>query len=57
MYELLGFGTNTLDDYGFQFYQTGLIYKVLEATEIDYSNGLPTPTKVDAPLRAYDNGT
>ena len=40
----------TLDDGGFQFWQTGLIRKVLEATGTENCNGLPTPTKVEVPL-------
>ena len=31
-------------------FQTGLIRKVLEATGMEHCNGLPTPTKVEAPL-------
>ena len=48
--EFLGIDIKTLDDGGFQFCQTGLIRKVLEATGMDNCNGLPTPTKVEAPL-------
>ena len=50
MSEFLGIDINTLDDGGFKFCQTGLIRKVLEATGTDHCNGLPTPTKVEAPL-------
>ena len=46
-----------LDDGGFQFCQTGLIRKVLEATEMEECNGLPTPTKVEAPLGTDANGS
>ena len=50
MYQFLGIDINTLYDVGFQFYQTGLIYEVLEATGMQDCNELPTPTKVEAPL-------
>ena len=50
MSELLGIYIKTLDDGGFQFCQTGLIHKVVEATGLEDCNGLPTPTKVEAPL-------
>ena len=40
---------------GIQFYETGLIQKVLEATGMNNFNGLATPTKVEAPLGIYDN--
>ena len=56
MSELFGIGIETLDDDGFHFYQTIPIWKLLEATEIDNCNELPTPTKVDAPLETDDNG-
>ena len=48
--EFLCIDIKTLDNGGFQFCQTGLIPKVLEATEMEDCNGLPTPTKVEAPL-------
>ena len=48
--EFLGIDIKTLDDGGFQCYQTGLIRKVLEATGMEHCNGLTTPTKVEAPL-------
>ena len=41
--EFLGIDIKTLDDGGFQFCQTGLIRKVLEATGMDHCNGLPPP--------------
>ena len=41
---------------GFKFFPTGLIFKVLEATGMYYCNGLPTPTKVQAPLGTDNNG-
>ena len=50
MSELLGIYVKTLDDSVFQFYQTGLICKVLEATGMEHCNGLPSPTKFEATL-------
>ena len=50
MSEFLGIDIKTLDDVGFQFCQTGLIRKVLEATGMEHCNGFPTPTKVEVPL-------
>ena len=50
MTEFLVIDIKTLDDGGFHFCQTGLIRKVLEATETEHYNGFPTPTKVEAPL-------
>ena len=47
----------TLDDGVFQFYQTGLIQTVLEVTGMEHCNGLPTHTKVEAPIRIYENGS
>ena len=38
--EFLGIDIKTLDNGGFQFCQTGLIRKVLEATGMDDCNGL-----------------
>ena len=55
--ELLGIDIKTLNDDGFQLYQTGLIPKVLEATGMDNCNGLPTPTKVETPLGTDANGS
>ena len=46
-----------MDNGGFQFCQTGLIHKVLEATVMEYSNGSPTPNKVEAPLETDINGS
>ena len=40
----------------FIFFKTGLMRKVLEATGMDHFNGLPTPTKVEAPLGTDMNG-
>ena len=36
---------------------TGLIRKVLKATEMDHFNGLPTPNKFDVPLGTDANGS
>ena len=44
--EFLGIDIKILDDGGFQFCQTGLIRKFLEATGMEHCNGFPTPTKV-----------
>ena len=38
-------------------FQTRLIRKVLEATGMEHCNGLPTPTKVEAPLGTDANGS
>ena len=57
MSEFLGIDINTLDDGGFQFCQTGLIRKVLEAIGMEDCNGLPTPTKVEAIIGTYTNGS
>ena len=57
MSEFLGIDIKTWDDGGFQFCQTGLIRKVLEATGIEDCNGLPTPTKVESPFGTYMNGS
>ena len=50
MSKLLGIGIKTLDGGVFQFCQTGLICKNLEAIGMEHCNRLPTPTKVEAPL-------
>ena len=55
--EFLGIDIKTLDNGGFQFCQTGLIRKVLEATGMEDCYGLPTPTKVEAPLGTDVNGS
>ena len=47
----------TLDYGGFQFYQTGLIPKVLKSTGMEYFNGLPTPTNVKANIGTDKNGS
>ena len=57
VYELSGIDIKSLDDGGFQFYQTILIRKFLEATEMEHCNGLPTPTKVEAHLGSDTNGS
>ena len=57
MSEFLGVDIKTLDDGRLQFCQNGLIPKVLEAPGVDHCNGLPTPTKVDAPLGTDVNGS
>ena len=57
MSEFLGIDIKTLDNGGFQFCQTGLIRKFLEATGMDHSNGLPTPTKIEAPIGTDVNGS
>ena len=53
--EFLGIDIKALYNGGFQFCQTGLIRKVLEATGMEDCNGLPTPTKVEAPIRTDVN--
>ena len=55
MSEFIGIDIKTLDNVGFQFCQTRLIRKVLEATGMEDCNGLPTPNKVEAPLGTYVN--
>ena len=57
MSEFLGIDIKTLDYGGFQFCQTGLIRKVLEATGMEHCNGLPTSTKVEEPLGTDVNGS
>ena len=57
MSDFLGIDIKTLDNCGFQFFQTGLIRKVLEYTGMEHSNGLPKPTKVEAPLGTDANGS
>ena len=56
MSEFLGIDIKTLDDGGFQFCQTGFIHKVLEATGMEHCNGLPTTTKVEAPIGTDADG-
>ena len=55
--EFLVIDIKRLDDAGFQFCQTGLICKCLEATGMDNCNGLPTHTKVEAHLGTDANGS
>ena len=55
--KFLGIDIKTLDNGGFPFCQTGLIRKVLEATGMENFNELPTPTKVEAPLGTYIDGS
>ena len=43
MSKVLGIDIKTLDDGGFQFYQTGLIGKVSEATGMEHFNMLHYP--------------
>ena len=57
MSEFLGIDIKTLYDGGFQFCQTGLIHKFLEATGMEHCNGFPIPTKVDVPLGTDENGS
>ena len=57
MYEFLGIDIKTSDNIGFQFYQTGLIRKVLEETGTNHCNGFTTPNKVESTLATDDNGT
>ena len=56
MSEFLGVDINTLEDDGCKCCQTGSILEVLEATCMDHFNGLPTPTKAEAPLGKDVNG-
>ena len=55
--EFLGIDIKTLDNGGFQFCQNLFIHKVLEATGMEHFNGLPAPTKVEAPLGTDANGS
>ena len=57
MSDFLGIDIKTLDDGGFLFFQTVLIHKVLEYTGMEHCNGLPTPTKIEAPLGTDVNGS
>ena len=54
--EFLVIDIKTLDDGGFQFCQTVLIYKVLEYTWMEHCNRFTTPTKVESPLGIDVNG-
>ena len=53
----MGIDIKTLDDGVFQFCQTGLIQKVLEATGMEHYNVFTTPTKLEAPLGTDANGS
>ena len=55
MSDFLGIDIKKLDNGGFQFYQTGLIPKVLEDTGMEHCNRLTTTTKVKVPLVTNDN--
>ena len=55
--EFLGIDIKTLDNGGFQFCQTRLIRKFLEATGTNHCNGLPTTTKVEATIGTYANSS
>ena len=57
MSKLLGIGIKTLDGGVFQFCQTGLICKNLEAIGMEHCNRLTTPTKVEAPLGTDTDGS
>ena len=57
MSDLLGIDIKKLNDGGFQFCQTGLIRKLLESTDMEHCNGLPTPTNVEKPLGTDVNGS
>ena len=46
MDDLLGILIKSLDDGGFHYYQTGLVFKVLETIVMEHCNVLPTPTKI-----------
>ena len=55
--EFLCIDIKTLDDGLFQFCQTVLIHKVLEATGMEHCNMFSTPTKVEVPLGTDANGS
>ena len=57
MSEFLGIDIKTLHDGVFQFFQTGLIRKLLEATGMEHCIGFPTPTNFEAPLGTNENGS
>ena len=46
VYDLLGIDIKIFDDGGLNFYETGLIQKVLEDTGMENCNEFPTTTKV-----------
>ena len=53
--EFLGIDIRKFYDVVFQFYQTGLVIKLLESKGMDNCNGFPTPIKVEDPLGTYYN--
>ena len=55
--EFLGIDIRTLNDGGFQFFQTGLILKVSEDPGMEHCDGFPTTTKVEATLGTDANGS
>ena len=57
MSELFDIDIKKLDDGGFQFFQNGLIRRVLEATGTEHCCVLPTPTKAESPLGTDANGS
>ena len=57
MSEFLGIYIKTLDDGLFQFCQTALIRKILEAIGMEHCNGLSTPTNVEANIGTDANGS
>ena len=56
MSEFLDIDINTSADCRFQFYQTGLVRKVLGATEMEHFNVFLTPTEVEAHILTDSNG-
>ena len=52
----VGIDIKKLNDGGFQFYQSVLVWNVLKSNVTDNCNGFPTPTKVDAPVWTFENG-
>ena len=57
MSEFLGIDIKTFDNGEFQFCQTELIQKFLEATDMEHHNGSPTPTRDEATLCADSNSS
>ena len=53
---LLVMDTKTFNNGRSQFYETGLIRKVLEYTGMHYCNGLPIPNRIEAPIGTCENG-
>ena len=54
--EFLGININILCDGVFQFYQTGLIWKVLEITGMQDCNDFPRINKFEEPIGIGENG-